>query len=217
MMLPFTLEQFLDVFASYNRALWPAALLLWLASLGAVVLVVRRDPRTTRVVAGLLTIHWAWSGVAYHLAYFRSINPVALLFGVLFVVQAGFFLWWAFRAPPTGFHLQAGRWSRVGLAFMAYALVYPALGLAFGLSYPRMPTFGVPCPTTLFTVGALLVARSSAPRWLGLIPLAWTVVGGSAAFLIGVRADLALPVSGAVLLVSMVLPLHGSRASVIVA
>jgi hypothetical protein len=206
MKLPFTLEQFLDVFGAYNRALWPGALLLWGASLFGLALLMRRDYRATRVLGTVLAVHWAWSGLAYHLAYFRSINPAALLFAALFVAQAGLFVWWTFRTPPKQIELHANASSRIGVALMIYSLAYPALGLAFGLSYPRLPTFGVPCPTTLYTVGALLIARPVVPRALGVIPLAWTIVGGSAAFLFGVHADLALPVAGAALLVSMVLP-----------
>jgi hypothetical protein len=213
MTIPFTLEQFLDVFSAYNRALWPAALALWLASLAAVVLVVRGTARTARPLALLLAAHWVWAGVAYHIAYFRAINPAAMLFGALFVIQGGVFAWWAFHSPPKAFQLHRDRWSLTGLALLTYSLVYPALGLGLGLSYPQMPTFGVPCPTTLFTIGALLIARPVAPRALGIIPLAWTVVGGSAAFLFGVLADLALPVAGAVLLLSMVLPRRTSRTS----
>jgi hypothetical protein len=32
MQLPFTKEQFLDLFEAYNEALWPAIVLLWVAS-----------------------------------------------------------------------------------------------------------------------------------------------------------------------------------------
>ena len=206
MTLPFTLEQFLDVFAAYNRLLWPGALLLWIASLVAFIRLLRGDVRATRLIGWLLVVHWSWSGAGYHVAFFRDINPAALYFGVLFLAQAAFFAWWTLRAPAAAFDAQPTAWSRLGRLLMGYALAYPALGLVFGLSYPRMPTFGVPCPTVLFTVGALLVARAAAPRWLGLIPLAWTVVGGSAAFLFRVRADLALVVAGGMLLVSMLLP-----------
>ena len=33
--MPFSHEQFLDVFAAYNQKLWPFAILLWLLTLGA--------------------------------------------------------------------------------------------------------------------------------------------------------------------------------------
>ncbi|MHB1329492.1 MAG: DUF6064 family protein [Gemmatimonadales bacterium] len=204
MRVPFTLDQFLDVFAAYNRSLWPAALLLWLATVAITVLLVRRHRSSTRATSLLLAVHWGWAGVAYHLAFFRSINPAAVLFGAFFVVQAVLFLWWARRAPSTALRQPSDPWRMLGLSIIAYSLAYPLLGLAFGLSYPRMPTFGVPCPTTLYTIGVLLIARASIPRWLAFIPLAWTAVGGSAAFLFDVRADLLLPAAGAALLLSLI-------------
>ena len=210
--LPFTVEQFLDVFATYNELLWPAALLLWIATLGALLLLTQRDSRATKTFGLLLAFHWGWAGVAYHLAFFRDINPAAVLFGVLFLAQAGLLAWWTLRSRAS-IQWRPTFLTRAGVVLMGYALIYPVLGLALGLSYARMPTFGVPCPTTLLTAGALLVARDAAPRWLGVIPLAWTVVGGSAALLLGVHADLALPIAAALLLASMMLPRqsHGVR------
>jgi hypothetical protein len=60
--------------------------------------------------------------------------------------------------------------------------------------------FGVPCPTTIFTAGILMLAR---PRiWpLSVIPVLWSAIGGSAAFLFGVAADLVLPIAGLALIV----------------
>lgn len=211
MTLPFTLEQFLEVFSAYNRLVWPGALLLWVASVVAFILILRRHVRAPRFLGWLLVAHWIWSGAAYHLAFFRDINPAALYFGILFMVQAGLFAWWTLRAPLAAFVAAPTAWPRFGRLVMGLALLYPALTLAFGMRYPRMPTFGVPCPTVLFTIGALLVARSTAPRWLGLIPLAWTVVGGSAAFLLGMHADYALVVAGGLLLASMLFPRQTTR------
>jgi hypothetical protein len=46
MQLPFTREQFFELFAAYNAALWPALVLLWIASAAAGVLLLtsRRPP-----------------------------------------------------------------------------------------------------------------------------------------------------------------------------
>ncbi len=50
--------------------------------------------------------------------------------------------------------------------------------------------FGItPCPLTLFTFGMLLLTRAPVPRWLLVIPLFWSLVAGSAAFLLGVIQD----------------------------
>ena len=65
MQVPFTHDQFLNLFAAYNTALWPVAILLWLATLAGIVQLVRGRARGPGLAA-LLTLHWAWSGVAYH-------------------------------------------------------------------------------------------------------------------------------------------------------
>jgi hypothetical protein len=63
------------------------------------------------------------------------------------------------------------------------------------LSVSRIPTFGVPCPTTIFTAGLLMLAASRS--WpLAIVPVIWSLVAGSAAFLLDVRADYALPIAG---------------------
>jgi hypothetical protein len=93
------------------------------------------------------------------------------------------------------------RFQFVGHALIAYGLLYPVIALLDGHSYPRVPTFGLPCPTTIVTVGFLVLVRGRIPAALMVVPLAWAAIGGSAAFLLGVRADLALPVAGLALAV----------------
>lgn len=80
---------------------------------------------------------------------------------------------------------------------MAYAaVVYPLVGMWAGHRYPEMPMFGItPCPVTIFTFGVMLLAASPVPRWLLVIPFIWSLIGGSAAFLLGVPQDWLLLVS----------------------
>lgn len=66
-----------------------------------------------------------------------------------------------------------------------------------------MPSFGVPCPTTLLTVGLLLGLEPGRLRGLFVVPLLWSLVGGSAAFLLGVRTDLMLLVGAVALVFAM--------------
>jgi hypothetical protein len=210
MKLPFTHDQFLDVFGAYNRALWPAALLLWGLSVVALVALLRRGASVSRFVAALLAVHWAWAGIAYHLAMFRSINPAATLFGGLFLVEAAL-LGWRGAAGRLTFAPPSSTWGRIGVAVIAYALLYPGLGLVLGLELPRWPSFGVPCPTTILTVGMLLLSSRREARRLGAIPLVWSAVGGSAAILMNVRADYGLIVAGALLLAFMIAGPAGGR------
>ena len=89
-------------------------------------------------------------------------------------------------------------------------LVYPLLGWAMGHRYPEVPTFGLPCPTTIFTIGTLLFARGAVPRSLLVVPVLWSAVGSSAAFTLGVYQDLGLLVAGVVAVMAMT-PVMTSR------
>lgn len=193
---PFTVEAFFGVFSAYNHAVWPAQLALLLLALAALVLVVRSTPGPGRAVLAILALLWAWVGVAYHMAHFTAINPPAWVFGGLFVVQAVFFAVEAYRGRIRfGRSLDASGW--VAGLFLLYALViYPLIGLAQGHAYMASPTFGAPCPTTIFTFGVLLLASVRVPGYLLAIPLLWSLVGMSAALSLGVYQDLGLVVAG---------------------
>jgi hypothetical protein len=73
-----------------------------------------------------------------------------------------------------------------GSSFHAYALLaYPAIGLWLGHAYPALPLFGVtPCPVTIFTFGCLLFSNTPVPWSVFAIPVLWSLIGGSAAFLL---------------------------------
>ena len=203
MHLPFTRDQFLDVFAAYNAALWPGVLALWLASalIAARLLAPSGRRPSDRVVSGLLAIHWAWSALAYQIVFFTRINAAAWLFGLLFLVQAGGFIWWGVLRGRLHFASRRSSWTAAAWALIGYALLYPAINALQHGTWLSIPTFGVPCPTTIFTAGLLMLATRR--QWLlSIIPVVWTGIGGSAAFLLGVRADYALPVAGVVLTVS---------------
>jgi hypothetical protein len=75
-------------------------------------------------------------------------------------------------------------------------VAYPLLGYAAGHRYPATPTFGLPCPTTIFTLGLLLWADRPMPRWLLAVPIAWSALGASAALQLGVPEDLGLVAAG---------------------
>lgn len=197
-MLPFTREQFLGVFADYNMAVWPAQVVAYVLGLIVVAALLRPSPLGHRVVAGVLAAMWVWTGVAYHGLFFARINPVALVFGALFVVQGGLFVIAGVARRRLVFGHSAGYVSALGGALVAYAaVVYPLLGLSAGHTYPAQPMFGItPCPVTLFTFGMLLLTTVPVPRWLLIIPLAWSLVGGSAAFMLGVPQDWLLLFSG---------------------
>jgi len=190
--LPFTTDDFFAVFAAYNRAIWPAQVTAYVLGVLAVALALRGGTRNGRRVAGVLALFWAWTGILYHWAFFAPINRAAYLFGAVFVLQ-GALLAAAAARGSVEFRFRPDARGWLGALLIAYALVaYPLLGHLLGHGWPRSPVFGVaPCPTTIFTVGLLLWAER-APREQVVIPVLWSLVGASAALLLGVREDLGL-------------------------
>ena len=197
--LPFTRDQFLDVFADYNHALWPAAIVLWLLTAAAFMSLGRGAADDRRSIGFLLALHWLWAAIAYHAVFFAAINPAAWLFAGLFLVEAGLLAWHGVVRADLRFVTGSSLRHLSSRVLIAYALIYPPLVWAGGLRYPWMPTFGVPCPTTLLTIGFLLAAEPPAPRVVMAIPIVWAGIGGSAAFVLGVHADLMLIVAGGIL------------------
>jgi len=195
MQLPFTKEEFFNVFAAYNQALWPALIGLWIASAVVSVTLLKSRRPSGRWISALLTVHWAWSAVAYHAAFFTRINSAAWLFATLFLVQAALFFWSGVVRGRLSFVARRNQWTPFAWALVAYSLAYPAINAVQHLTLSRIPTFGVPCPTTIFTAGLLMLG---APRsWLlSIVPVIWSLIAGSAAFLLGVHADYALPLAG---------------------
>ena len=195
MQLPFTREQFFDLFAAYNEALWPAAAALWTASAAICALRLSSARPGDRWISALLAGHWAWSALAYHVAFFTRINPAAWLFAALFLGQAVLFFRVGVVQRRLSFAPWGNAWAPLAWGLIAYSLAYPAINALDHLTLLRIPTFGVPCPTTIFTAGVLMLAT---PRsWsLSAVPVIWSAIGGSAAFLLGVHADMALPMAG---------------------
>lgn len=198
---PFTAGQFLDLFAEYNDAVWPFQALLLVLALIAAVAAFRPRPISRRLVPLILGLLWAWMGAVYQLTFFRSINPVAALFGLLFLLQAVLFLLEAARPGHLSFRAtHSARGLAGGLLLVLSIAVYPLLARMAGHVYPATPTFGLPCPTTIFTLGMLLWAEPRPPLRLLLIPLAWTAIGVTASLSLGMYEDLALGAAGLVTL-----------------
>lgn len=197
MALPFTIEQFLAIFEAYNLAIWPVQIVAYVLGLMAIALVVRGGANSGSLVSGILALLWLWTGLAYHLWFFAEINPVARVFALVFIVQAGVFVYAGIVQPELRFRAQASAPGLLGTLFIVYALVlYPLMGALLGHAYPRSPTFGVtPCPLTIFTLGMLLWVERPVPRYVLGIPLLWSLVGSSAAVSLGILEDTGLLVA----------------------
>ena len=197
-MLPFSQDAFFALFEQYNRAIWPAQIVAYVLALVALGLALRPIANSGRIVAAVLALAWAWNGTVYHVLYFATINFMAEIFGAFFVLQALLLIWTGVLRGKIAFRFRGdgAAWAGVALAVFAMA-VYPLLGWLLGHGWPRAPIFGVaPCPMTIFTMGLLLLTEGRAPVHLAVIPVLWSLVGGTAAWFLGVTEDLALPVAG---------------------
>lgn len=206
MQLPFTPEQFLEVFRRYNTAFWPMQWLLFAVAVAILLRVRLRPSSSTRLVTGFLALLWLWMGAAYHLSFFSAINKAAYAFGALFIAQAIAFGWLARHSTSFTFESRGSPGTVVGWVLVTYALlIYPLLGYALGHRYPESPTFGLPCPTTIFTFGVLLWMKPPAPRWIFIVPLLWSVLGTSAALQLGMWEDLGLTAAAVATIATLVL------------
>lgn len=193
---PFTVEQFFGVFRAYNSAVWPAQIALLVLAVLAVIFIALRRAWSGVAVSAVLAVLWIWLGAVYHLAFFARVNPVANGFGALSIVGGLMFVWHGMFRQRLEFRFTKNLRTGVGTALLVFALlVYPIWATLAGHGYPELPTFGLPCPTTIFTIGVLALANGPSLRAVLIVPILWSLVGSQAAFLLDVKPDLGLLVA----------------------
>ncbi len=193
-MLPFTREQFLDVFADWNGALGaPTVAGLWALAACAVATVALRGRHGSRLALAILALLWAVNGAGYHASFFARLTPVGYAFGLLFALEA-ILLGIAAARGDVALDIGSGRRGAASGVLALVALAgYSAAGHALGHVAPRAPLPGSsPCPTTILTLALLLGCPRRAPWRLAAIPIAWGIIGTSAALLLGMTEDLLL-------------------------
>lgn len=203
--MPFTVEEFLGVFKSYNNTVWPFQIILFISALGIIILAVRKRDYSNRIITWILIFYWIWIGVVYHILHFSVINPAAYAFGAIFILQAAIFYKTGIRDKKLEFIWKNDPENYVGAILILYALIiYPVLGMSFGHYYPENPTFGLPCPTTIFTFGILLWSANKIPFYIIIIPVLWAVLGLSAALNLGIKEDLGLIIAAILYIAIMI-------------
>ncbi|MBK9985321.1 MAG: hypothetical protein IPP15_23780 [Saprospiraceae bacterium] len=197
MKTPFTVDQFLDVFKNYNEAIWPMQVIFYLMGLVVIYLVFKPGSKAQKIINIVLAFLWLWMGIVYHLMFFTAINKAAYLFGGIFILQGVLILFYGVFQNKLSFKFRSGLYGVTGIVLILFALIfYPVLGYFLGHLYPSSPTFGLPCPTTIFTFGLLLLTDKKCPVAIMIIPFIWSVIGFMAAFNFGIVEDTGLLVSG---------------------
>jgi Family of unknown function (DUF6064) len=205
MKTPFTVGQFLEIFKAYNLAVFPFQIILFLAAMLAVYLAIKPAQISGKTISSILSFLWLWMGIVYHLVFFTLINPAAYVFGAAFILQGIIVAFYGVFQNKLTFRLSRDIYGFTGIILLLYALfIYPVLGYFLGHIYPASPTFGLPCPTTIFTFAMFLLSNRKLPVILLIIPFTWAIIGFSAAFIFGIFEDTGLLVA-ALLTIPMVL------------
>lgn len=199
MKLPFTAEQFLQVFTNYNQTIWPLQILFILLAVICIILIFRKSKYTNTIVTLFLAFFWLWMGLVYHIIFFAQINPAAYLFGALFIVESILVIYYGIIRKEFELVYNRDLFSYSGITLILFAIViYPLIGFSVGHIYPASPTFGLPCPTTIFTLGILLFIKGKLPFGLIIIPVIWSLIGFTAALKLGIYEDTGLLIAGIV-------------------
>lgn len=195
MKLPFTTDQFLQVFVKYNTGIFPMQIIFYLAAFLIIYFIIKKDESKSKTILYILTFMWFWMGIVYHIIYFAEINKAAYLFGLLFIIQGGLFLY-SLRKGDVLFSNKNNIYSFIGWLLIVYGLfIYPVFGYLNGHLYPAAPILGAPCPTAIFTFGILLFTNRL-PKILLIIPVLWSLLGFSAAIQLSIIEDYGLIISG---------------------
>ncbi len=195
--MPFTQDEFINIFVDYNESIFPLQFLFFIVALYVLFVIIKKSAHTGLITSLILGIFWLWIGIYYHLILFTIINPAAYAFGAIFILQGFIFLYEGVIKKRLEFKIDKSVFAYAGLLFIIYALlIYPLLGTLLGHDYPANPTFGLPCPTTIFTFGTLLFLSKKFPYYIIAIPMIWALIGSTAAFRLGIYEDLGLLVAG---------------------
>jgi hypothetical protein len=191
-------DQLMTVFGAYNLAIWPMQILAYLAALLAIYSASKQTRFSNNITSGVLSFFWLWTGIAFCLLHWAPLYPTAYAFVVLMIVQGLLFLWDSVK-PTLSFHAGNNTRTMIGLGFAAYAMIgYPVAGYFLGHIYPRSLPFGlVPCPTTVFTLGLLMLTDKPIQKRMLVIPI---VIAASAFVPVaaGIFEDIGLLIAGLV-------------------
>jgi hypothetical protein len=196
---PFTGEQFLNVFRDYNNSVWPMQIVFYAVGFLIIIFAFWKNKYSDIAINGFMAFFWLWMGIVYHLVFFTAINKAAYIFGAIFIIQASLFVYFGLIRRSLTFSIEDNFNFITGLLIIIYAFaIYPIFSIILGHHYPAAPTLGLPCPTTIFTLGLLLWMDKKLPLPILFIPALWSFIGFMAVLNFGILEDAGLLISGIV-------------------
>jgi hypothetical protein len=190
MKTPFSTEEFFSVIEKYNTSVSPIQFVFSVLGMLMLWKLISQKSKAGKFSGISTGILWLWMGVVYHLLFFTSINRVAFIFGSLFVLQGIFILFETHFRNRFSSQTKQPFQFYTGYFLAVYGIVlYPLINYFPEGSIAKTIAFGLPCPTTIFTFGLLLIYAKHLPRYLIIIPTLWAFLGISAALNFGVYQD----------------------------
>ena len=205
------LNQFLATFGRANAAVWPSQIFWYLAAVAMVGLALWPVRRSSQLICILAAAYFAWIGIAYF-AWLMPSMHFSLLWAAVFTLQAVLLVVAGVVRSDLVIRPRKDLTSGLGAVFIAYALIgYPLVGLLGGPALRALPVLGVsPCVTVVFFFGLLLWARPPTPKYVLLVPLAWSLGAAPPDLARGVTADYGMLVAA---LIAAALIIWRDRAS----
>lgn len=193
-----TPDQMLATFEAYNIAVWPMQLLAYLLAILALYFTLKSSRNSSRITTAILSFLWLWTGIVFCIFFWGPAYRPAYGFAVLAIIQGVLFSASVSR-PRLSFLFEPNVCSVAGMAFIAYAMIgYPLVGSFIGHNYPRVLPLGlVPCPTTIFTFGLLMMTDRKVPRYFLVVPLL-LALSAPVPVSLGILEDIGLILAGLV-------------------
>ena len=190
---------FLSMFESFNRDIWPLQVFMLLCGAAITIAAIYKSRSTDRISSAVLGLIWIFNGAVFHWIYFQPIYEPARRFAVLWIIQGVLFIVFGAIRPGLSFRVLRDGYAVFGLLLVAYALlVYPVFGYFLRSDLSHVTSFGAfPCPVGVFTIGVLLLTDKNVPKVLTIIPLIWAL-GGVVPISWGVTEDIGLLVGGTI-------------------
>jgi hypothetical protein len=194
--LLFSARTYYRLFEIHNAALWPGQVLALALGVGLLWLAWRGGVTAARGACAVVGIGWLFTGAAYFLWRYGTINWAATWFGAAFILEGALWIGLAssracpaLRTQAPGIGLSAR--SRIGIALLIAGIAHCVLAPLLGRPAAQAEVFGVtPDPTAIGTLGVLLLFEGGRERrlspivrkaWIALLwtlPVAWCLLTG---------------------------------------
>jgi hypothetical protein len=203
---PLDAQQVLEDFKAYNHTDWPLQLIFLLLAAGTIFVVICRPTISGKLVPIIIAFLWMMMGHAFYSPFHSTINDNENIFGLVFILESILFLRYALIASQN-FALKKDKYGITATVLILYALAfYPIIAHSTGHVKDFYVSFGLPCQSSIFIYGLLLLSKQRLPFYMLVIPFIWSITGFSAAMKTHLYED-----SGLIVAVTILIALNSMK------